>query len=361
MGPRVTRAAAPRRTLWVVTRKHPPAVGGMEELSYRITSALRTREPVTLVKLGGGQAALVWFVPYALFRVLVGAVRHRISALMVGDPVLAVVGALAHRLGVPVATVVHGLDITWPNRTYQAYLRAFFFGRCDLYVCISTHVRDLVRARRVVDSQIEVVPPGVAAAPATDAAWGLDFDPLLLFVGRLVRRKGVAWLVSAVLPALAERFPRLGLVVAGHGPEHGAIVEAARAAGIAPRVRNLGPVSDAAKWSLYARCDLVVMPNVKVEGDVEGFGLVALEASAAGKPVAAADLEGLRDAVEPGQNGWRFAPENAQAWIDGLTALLSDRSGLSAMGERARAFAARFDWDIVGDRYAAIAARLGSQ
>jgi len=176
-----------------------------------------------------------------------------------------------------------------------------------------------------------------------------------------VHRKGVAWFVTAVLPALIERFPRLVFVVAGAGPEQEAVAAAARSAGVASRVRALGSVSNATKQSLYARCDLVVMPNVPVPGDVEGFGLVALEASAAGKPVAAADIEGLRDAVAIGENGWRFAPGNATAWIEGLTAALHDRATLTTIGTRARAFAARFDWDIVGERYAAIAARLAAR
>jgi phosphatidylinositol alpha-1,6-mannosyltransferase len=100
------------------------------------------------------------------------------------------------------------------------------------------------------------------------------------------------------------------------------------------------------------------MPNVRVAGDAEGFGLVALEASAIGKPVAAADLEGLRDAVTPGENGWRFAAGNAQAWIDGLSIALRDRAALAALGSRARVYAQRFDWNTIGESYAAIASRI---
>ena len=348
------------RTLWVITRKHPPSVGGMEELSYRVTCALAERRAITVIKWGGSQAALVWFLPYALLRVCCGLIRRRISVLLVGDPVLAIAGAVAHRFGVPVMTVVHGLDIAWPNPLYQAYLRAFFFGRCSVYVCISSYVSDLVRARHIPESAIEVVPVGISPQPAASPA-EFEAEPLLLFVGRLVQRKGVAWFVRAVLPALVERFPRLGFVVAGVGPERDALAEAARRAGVASRVHVLGAVSHETKSMLYARCDLVVMPNLTIEGDVEGFGLVALEASAAGKPVAAADIEGLRDAVETGRNGWRFPSGDAAAWIDGLTAALDDRKALVALGAEARTFATRFGWDIIGERYAAIAARLASQ
>jgi phosphatidyl-myo-inositol dimannoside synthase len=346
------------RTLWIVTRKHPPSIGGMEELSYRVARALALKRTVTLVKWGGSQRALVWFVPYALVRVLWALMRRRISVLLIGDPVLGACGALARRFGVPVIATVHGLDITWPNPLYQAYLRRCFFGCCDVYVCISAYVRDLVRARGIPDAAIEVVPVGIAPPPAASKAFSADGDPLLAYVGRLVPRKGIAWFVREVMPKLCEHFPKLVLVAAGEGPEHAAIVAAARHAGVVSHVRLLGAVSEATKWALYRRCDIVVMPNVRVAGDAEGFGLVALEASAIGKPVAAADLEGLRDAVTPGENGWRFAAGNAQAWIDGLSIALRDRAALAALGSRARVYAQRFDWNTIGESYAAIASRI---
>jgi phosphatidylinositol alpha-1,6-mannosyltransferase len=119
-------------------------------------------------------------------------------------------------------------------------------------------------------------------------------------------------------------------------------------------------VSDATKWALYQRCDIVVMPNIRVAGDVEGFGLVALEASAIGKPVAAADLEGLRDAVVPGENGWLFAAGDAHVWIEGLAFALQDRTALAVLGSSARVYSERFDWKTIGERYAAIANRFAA-
>jgi phosphatidylinositol alpha-1,6-mannosyltransferase len=221
-------------------------------------------------------------------------------------------------------------------------------------------VRDLVRAHGIPDAAIEVVPVGIARPPATAELLSIAGDPLLAYVGRLVPRKGVAWFVREVMPALCAQFPELVLVVAGDGPEREAIKAAARDVGVASSVHVLGAVSETTKWSVYARCDLVVMPNVQIAGDAEGFGLVALEASAAGKPVAAADLEGLRDAVASGENGWRFAAGDAQEWIHGLVSALQNRAALAELGTRARVHASRFDWNAIGERYAAIAGRFAS-
>lgn len=349
------------RTLWIVTRKHPPSVGGMEALSYHLVDAMCRLRPVTVVSFGGGRIGLGWFLPYAAGRVVAGLVSRQIVALHLGDPALGFLAIVARRFGVPVMATVHGLDITWPNRLYQAYLRRFFIGRCDRYVCISTYVRDLLRVRGVPEEAIEVIPVGIAAPPPCGETLAVEGDPVIAYVGRLVPRKGVAWFVREVMPEVCRRFARLILVVAGAGPERATIAAAAHAAGIESRVRMVGRMPESAKWSLYARCDVVVMPNVPIAGDVEGFGLVALEASSMGKPVVASDLEGLRDSVVNEVNGWRFPAENAAAWIAGLTDVLGDREVLASTGRRAREFANQFDWQAIGGRYAALVDRIATK
>lgn len=362
MGPFVRAMWRPaRRNVWIVSRKHPPSVGGMESLSFHLAEALRRAQPTTVVAFGGGKLGLLWFLPYALGRVLIGLLCRHISAVYLGDPALAALGALARRFGVPVLVTVHGLDIEWPNRFYQLYLRSFFLGQCDVYVCISVHVRHRLQAFGVREDLIEVIPVGIALPPPEFEALPIEGDPVIAYLGRLVVRKGAAWFMREVMPALCRRFPRLVLVVAGEGPEYQAVADAARASGIQSHLRVLGKVPESTKWALYDRCDLVVMPNVSVGGDVEGFGLVALEASAMGKPVAASELEGLCDSVVPGTNGWRFPAGDAAAWIEGLTAILRDRGAMVSVGRRARVFASQFDWRIIGERHISLVARFAAK
>jgi len=143
------------------------------------------------------------------------------------------------------------------------------------------------------------------------------------------------WFVDAVLPGLVARCPEVRVVVAGAGPARRALDEAAaRSAG---RVECVGQVSEARKWELYAACDAVVMPNRPQSGDVEGFGLVALEAGIGGAALFAADVEGLRDAVTDGCNG-RLLPAGDAAYLKEvnrrLNAILENRldSGASKAG-----------------------------
>ena len=101
------------------------------------------------------------------------------------------------------------------------------------------------------------------------------------------------WLVTEVLPRLAERRADWIYLVVGEGPERQAIAEAAtQDPRVAQRVHLLGQTSDDDLCMAYAAADLFVMPNVPVPGDSEGFGIVHLEARAAGLPVVAADIEG---------------------------------------------------------------------
>jgi phosphatidylinositol alpha-1,6-mannosyltransferase len=346
-----------RARLWIVTRKHPPAVGGMEELSFRVAQQLARRRPLTLVRWGGSQAWLPLFAAYASVRLAFGLVTRRVSVLLLGDPVLSALGALARLFGVPVLCVVHGLDVTWPNRFYRMYLRALFWGRVDGYVCISHSTAGIVRANGVDESRIFVVPVGVALRETAPGA--RREGPVLAFVGRLVERKGAGWFVREVMPALARALPSLRLVIVGDGPQRDAVERAACERGVRANVEFAGRESEDGKWSLLAGCDAVVVPNVPVEGEVEGFGIVAIEAGAACKPVFAADLQGLRDAVAEGVNGWRLPAGDAAAWTRALLARLHDREQLAAQGAIAREHVARnFDWDAIGERYADILARF---
>jgi glycosyltransferase involved in cell wall biosynthesis len=197
----------------------------------------------------------------------------------------------------------------------------------------------------------------MAAARAARATRGDAIE--LLFVGRLVERKGVAWFLDAVAPAWLARHPRARLRIAGDGPERARIAARLRAHALEDSVELLGAVDEARKWSLLASADLVLMPNVPVAGDAEGFGLVCLEAGSAGTWVLASDLEGLRDAVITGVNGDRVPAGDVLAWIARLDALCADPAALRAQGEASAArVAARFGWPAVIDQYEALVETL---
>ena len=352
------------RGAWLVTRKHPPSVGGMQQLSFHLVQELALLRPVTVLAWRRGQWGLPFFMLYAFARLVPALALGRVSVLHLGDPVLAALAVLPRWFGVPVAVTVHGLDVEHPSPLYQAYLRLFFWRRMQAFVCISRHVRDLLLARGVDSGKVLVIPAGIGEpASASDepalAAMLADAGPVLLALGRLVERKGLPWFLQEVAPGFFATHPRARLLVAGEGPARAAIEAAIAAHGLQAQVLVLGAVDEARKAWLLQRCDLVLMPNIAVAGDAEGFGLVALEAGRAGRWPLVADLEGLRDAVTDDCNGKRLPPGDAPAWRAALEAACADLRALREKGELARDYVTtRFTWQAMAAKYHRLLATL---
>lgn len=347
--------AASRRTSapsqwWFVTRKYPPAVGGMERLSWEVTTRLATRQPVHVVAMRKRMPGLAPFMIGAALRVLAGCIGKRVSLLHVGDPVLAPLAAIARAFRVPTVVTIHGLDVVYPHPVYRAYVRWFLCG-FDAYVCISDAVRRAAIEAGIPGDRIRVIGIGIDRTLPADIEMTRE-ENRLLFVGRLVRRKGVAWFVRDVLPRLAAMRPLLKLAILGDGPERAAIVAAAQEAGVSECLIWLGVTSEQAKVDELSRATICVMPNVAVAGDIEGFGIVALEAAAAGCPLLASRLEGVRDAVSDGESGVLVTAHDADAWVRALDHWLSDPPARADMGRRAREHVAlRRGWDTIIDSY----------
>lgn len=333
-----------------VTRKFPPSVGGMETLAASVWRSLLTVRP-DAVKLshGGGNKALVWWLPLSVLRLAVLVGRGQVEVVLTGDALThAVVAPLLRALRVPHATMVMGLDVTYPNPVYRSVVHRQL-RRAPRVLAISAATAAKAQAAGVAPERAAVLRLGVQEPPvgARDRAaartavlqrLGLTPDRVLvLTLGRLVPRKGARWFVSHVLPGLP---PDLHYLLAGEGPEAVGIAKAASQAGVANRVHLLGAVDEQGREDLMRGADLFVQPNVPVAGDLEGFGLVVVEAALRGTPVVAADLEGIRDAVVDGRTGLLLPSGDAAAWQARLTDLLADRPALARLGEGFRSEAA---------------------
>jgi len=182
------------------------------------------------------------------------------------------------------------------------------------------------------------------------AAGALPDDALLLCgVGRHVERKGFAWFVDQVLPRLPGA---VHFWLAGEGPETPAVREAVARRGLESRVRLLGRVPDETLTALYRGADLFVMPNRPVPGDIEGFGVVMLEAGLCGLPTIGARLEGIQDAIREGENGILVPSGDAEAFAEAILGYYRDRGALAAASARAARYTeATFAWPAIADRY----------
>lgn len=335
----------------IVTRAFGERAGGMERLSFELVTYLRqTGAAVDVIAHTGprwlGPLFVLWSLPLVMGKARTADVIH------LGDPMLAVTGWLVKKIyHVPVVVTAHGLDLTYPALLYQLYLR-LFFGKFDRYVAISHYVKQLLVARGL--DGIVVINPGL-----TDQYYTPRFNRMALervlkrrlrdvvvlaTVGRLVERKGQMWFIRHVLPRLPERFL---YVIAGDGPAVSRIHQLVRETGLDERVLLLHRVSNEVLRILYNTVDAFVQPNILVPGDVEGFGLVLLEAASCQRHVFAANLEGMTDALVTPQVGTLVPTRDAAAWIAALTPITANGSHPAARA----ATLARFDWNVVIQKY----------
>jgi len=341
-----------------ITRAWGQHAGGLERLSFELIQAIsqNPRVSVQVIKHTGARITSPLFVFSCLPRALAAA-RHA-DVVHISDPMLSLAGWLIKEIfHKPIAVNVHGLDITYPSFLYQTYLK-LFFRHFDAYFPISRHVNTLLDHWQVSGTQI-VVSPGIndrffdpsITRPQLGSFLNMSLTgrKVLLTVGRLIKRKGHAWFISNVLPKLASNTL---YVIAGQGPEANNIKQSALLHQVSNRVILLGKVSDLNLKILYNTVDAFVQPNIKIRYDTEGFGLVLLEAALCRRPVFAADIDGVPDAIQDNKNGILVESNNPPAWINALNSLPS-----SVINSRAYTLA-NFSWEKAADRYWPALAKL---
>jgi glycosyltransferase involved in cell wall biosynthesis len=252
--------------------------------------------------------------------------------------------------GTPLVSTFFGVELTWAAggmRAMRPLLRRII-RRSDAVTAISSYTAGLIRALEP-GADPAIIPFGAAVdtsdAPETEPH--LHTGLRLLFVGRLVRRKGVHVLLDAL--ALLPEEPPVHLDVVGGGPELGSLRDQARMLGLHERVTFHGVVPEDELKRRLVSCDALVLPAVVDEkGDVEGLGVVLLEAMSFGKPVIASAAGGITDIVLPGENGFLVPPGSAAALADAIERLARDPAEARRLGEAARLdVAKRFSWDAI--------------
>jgi glycosyltransferase involved in cell wall biosynthesis len=249
-------------------------------------------------------------------------------------------GWLARRASQGQARLVtswYGVELRWVQSSLP-WLRGFVrwaLRTSDAVVAISSYTaREIARFAQV---PVRVI-PYTLGFPEAQAARGSAGDGSfrILFVGRLVERKGVTHLIEAVRCLPADL--RARLTVIGDGPERAALSEQVRGSGLDGRVDFRGRVPESALREAYAASDVLVLPSiVDARGDTEGLGVVLLEAMSYGVPVVGSDSGGITDIIENGESGLLVPPADADQLARALERLARDpalAARLGAAGER---------------------------
>jgi phosphatidylinositol alpha-1,6-mannosyltransferase len=260
------------------------------------------------------------------------------------------VGALLRRSGRlrTLAIAVHGKELLLrplarvaPLQRAYDQLRASVLESADVVLPVSEFSAELLRREVSQRARSTVVSNGVDAqrlsggdGQAFRARHGLA-GRVLLTVARLVPRKGIDSVI-ACLPALLREAPDALYAVVGAGPDEARLRALASQLGVAGRVRFLGRIGDDELADCYAAADVFVLAARDEPDSVEGFGLVLLEASAAGRPCVATRAGGMAEAVRDGVTGLVVPAGDAVALTGALARLLSDRELARELGEAGR-------------------------
>lgn len=318
----------------MVTRNFPPLTGGMERLNQQALLALQEEFDIALCGPHGCaahsngalcaefSATPAWRYLYSsLASAIKMAIKFKPDIIYAGSGLAAHAAKLAGLVAqAPVVTYLHGLDIIAPSRIYQACFLPFI-RRSDAIIVNSNNTARLAMHAGIPGHRINIIYPGVILPPKANRnalsnsfrrARGLESRPLLLSAGRLTERKGLVEFIEKCMPKIVELHPSICLLIIGESPA-GALGKARNIAediqvviakhGLGQHVHLLGKVTDEELSLAYYAADLFVFAVKDMPGDVEGFGMVAIEAAAHGLPTAGFAVGGIPDAVAEGISG----------------------------------------------------------
>lgn len=254
---------------------------------------------------------------------------------------------------IPFVVTSHGADLYALRGRVLQGLKRFVLHRASTATVVSGAMRGRLGKMGADLGRVYVEPMGVDMVerftPGDDRSRSTTE---ILFVGRLVEKKGLRYLLDA-MPRVMRRVPGAMLTIAGFGPEEAALRAHAGALGLQQSVRFLGAVPQAALPALYRKAALFVAPFVRASsGDEEGLGLVLVEAIGCGCPVIAGDVPALDEVLGDGFNELRIDPRDPARLAEVITGKLLDPDAARARAEELRrALCERLDWQAVAGRY----------
>ena len=252
---------------------------------------------------------------------------------------------------------LHGLDLVIDNTIYQKIFIPCI-RRVSYIIANSRSTKHIAVVKGVPQDRITIVNPGTHFPEIPDDValanfrkrHDISFDKIMIFVGRITKRKGLSRFIQHSLPAILASEPKAGLIVVGNNSddslnklgEQQEVLAQMKACDNYESIVFLGQVSDSDLTACYATADVQIFPLIEVPGDIEGFGMIAIEAAACGTPTVAFNLGGVSDAIST-KNGSLIPPNRydqfSKAVIDMLITRRSVRSQCLEHAEN-------FSWSI---------------
>ena len=346
----------------ILANNFPPEHGGIQRYMERVAKSLHDAGDDVLVVAPRaiGDAAFDAAQGYRIIRYRTGSRLIELASMLAafGRAIISsqrsytlasiwfpsglVAACIPRALRGPLGIVAHGTEIA-PNRGGpRRFVMRWVFGAADRIFPNSRFTRNLL-FRVGIERNIVVIPCGVDA-PLSSVEGPERHAFTLLSVGRLIARKGFDTVLSA-LPSLRNQFPEIRYEIVGDGPYRAMLEAQMRRLALDDSVTFLGSVDAVALERAYRRASCFVLP-VRADGDdVEGFGIVYLEAAVAGIPVIGGRDSGAEDAIAPNETGFVVDGRSVTQVVDAVATLLSNPERAKAFGELGRIRALQsFTW-----------------
>ncbi|MEU0740372.1 glycosyltransferase family 4 protein [Streptomyces sp. NPDC006134] len=370
----------------IVTNDFPPRPGGIQAFLHNIalrldpqrlvvyastwkrsregveaTAAFDAEQPFTVVR----DATTMLLPTPGATRRAVGLLReHGCTSVWFGAAApLGLMAPALRRAGAErIVATTHGHEAGWAQLPAARQLLRRIGESTDTITYLGEYTRSRIAGALSAEAAGRMVqlPPGVdektfhpdSGGDEVRARLGLTDRPVVVCVSRLVPRKGQDTLIRA-MPRILAAEPDAVLLIVGGGPYEKELRRLARETGVAGSVRFTGSVPWEELPAHYGAGDVFAMPCRTRRGglDVEGLGIVYLEASATGLPVVAGDSGGAPDAVLDGETGWVVRGGVPEEAAERIVTLLGDAELRRRMGERGRAWVEeKWRWDLLADR-----------
>lgn len=373
-----------------VSHKYPPATGGMEKQSFELIKGIQSMAKVHTILYEGKGSRISFFLSLNK-RINQTLLQHpEISIIHFNDGLIAAI-ALLHKgyERLKRSVTLHGLDVVFPGLIYQKLIFPLF-NRFDLLIAVSrataqaSIIRGIAKDKIVVinngvDPQISSSSPKSTLLQLLQEKYGVDAKgkKILVAMGRPVKRKGFSWFIKEVMPKLHPDFILLLIgpvpdpksretrllkllppflkrrteLFLGYPSDESNIAKLLSKP-IHDRVHRLGKLPLAEIVDILSHADAFIMPNIEVAGDMEGFGLVCLEAAMCGTKVFASASGGITDAIIPGKNGYLLPPGHRRSWVRAINQLREQpESEFLSASEISNFTSEQFDWQKMSTEY----------
>ena len=274
---------------------------------------------------------------------------------LIPQGLIAIIACIFIKSPLPVIVTSHGGDLFGLNGLVFNWLKRFVALRSAAVTVVSHARKDVLKELEIAESRINVIPMGVDLRTRFVPAVQRSANGTLLFVGRLVEKKGLIYLIEA-LPSILRKHPRVFLRVVGDGQEKEKIKKRIGELGLNEHVEFLGAVENDALPGIYHSSSVVVFPSIIAKDwDREGFGLVLVEALGCECATVVTDLPAMKDIICNNKSALVVPQKDAAQLAEKIICLLDDEKLRQTLGKQGRQYVVkRFDWEIITKNYTSL-------